>query len=129
MLSTPAGKSEVSRTWYRSVAANGLFSDGTAITEFPMARSGATNLVNPQRGLSSGQVTPTTPNGSFNAKTKPCIVVSWTAPSYLSAHAAQRNHSETASATSDSAASVVEPVIALMRAANSALRCSRFSAM
>ena len=129
MLRTPGGKSEVSSTWYRSVAAKGLLSDGTAITEFPMAISGATNLVNPQSGLSSPQITPTTPNGSFNAKTKPCIVVSCTAPSYLSAHAAQRNHSETAFATSDSASSVFNPVIALMRLANSALLCSRFSAM
>jgi aldehyde dehydrogenase (NAD+) len=88
MFSTPPGRSDVSSTWYRSVAASGCASDGTAITRLPSAIAGATSELKPSRGASFGQMMPITPTGSFSATVMPCIGGWCARPSYLSAHAA-----------------------------------------
>src|SRR6266702_6855946 len=85
MLITPAGRSDVSSTLYRSVAESGAGSDGTTTTVFPVATSGATRETKPSSGWSAGQATPTTPIGSFIARVTPRTGVWCTAPSHLSA--------------------------------------------
>src|SRR5471032_1690038 len=64
MLTTPSGRSEVSSTWYRSVAENGCASDGTTTTRLPSAMAGATSEIKPSSGASFGQTMPITPTGS-----------------------------------------------------------------
>src|SRR2546428_13022862 len=106
MLITPAGTSEVSSTLYSSVAASGGASDGIATTVFPTAMAGATSETNPSSGSSSGAAMPSTPIGSFLASATPRILVAWTCPSHLSAHAAYVDMRETDPSTSTQAHSV-----------------------
>ncbi len=85
---TPPGTSEVSSTWYKSVAARGNACEGTATTAFPTATAGSTVDSSPSSGYSSGQAIPITPTGSFMARVTFRTGVACTAPSHLSAQAA-----------------------------------------
>ena len=64
MLSTPPGRSLVSKTWYMSRASSGYFWLGTTTTELDRAIAGAKRETKPRRGNSSGQAMPMTPTGS-----------------------------------------------------------------
>src|ERR1700674_4889725 len=88
MLTTPAGTSLVSSTWYRSVALSGYRSDGTTTTVLPMLTGGATRPTRPSSGRSVGQATPITPTGSGTARAAPRSGGTCTLPSNLSDHAA-----------------------------------------
>src|SRR5256885_15755380 len=88
MLTTPAGRSEVSNTLYKSVADSGAGSEGIATTVFPVSTSGATRDTKPSSGWSAGQTTPTTPIGSFIARGTPRTGGWGTATSPLAAQAA-----------------------------------------
>jgi hypothetical protein len=70
-----------------------------------------------------------TPIGSFMAIDTPRIGTLCTAPSYLSAHAAYVKRREIDASTSCFARRLPHAVIASIRAANSAPRAARFSAM
>src|SRR5262245_16353109 len=87
MLTTPAGTSLVSSTWYKSVAASGWRSDGISTIVLPMATVGASSATQPSSGYSSGQATPITPIGSGAASVTVRNGTPWIAPSYLSAQA------------------------------------------
>jgi hypothetical protein len=64
MLITPPGTSEVSITWYRSVALKGAVSDGITITRLPIAIAGITDETNPNKGECLEQTIPITPSAS-----------------------------------------------------------------
>src|SRR5690606_10262047 len=127
MLMTPPGTSDVSNTWYRSVAASGCGSDGTTTTVLPMATAGATSETKAKSGRSSGQPMPRTPMGSGTARVTWRPRVRCTAPSYLSAQAAYSNQRSTAASTSAYASLSEQPVMAASRPANSSRRTARFS--
>ncbi len=55
---------------------------------FPAARTGMTSDMKPSSGCAGGQTMPTVPIGSFMAMAMLRNGGLWTAPSYLSAHAA-----------------------------------------
>ncbi len=92
----------------------------------PIAMAGAMTETKPRSGASSGHSAPITPTGSFMASAMPLSGTPFAAPSCLSAQAAQVKSRRTAASTS---ASPRFPVMSRSRAANSAARAERFSAM
>ena len=85
ILIDPAGMSDVSKTWYKDVAINDVFSEGTTMHALPLAKSEEMIVDKLRRGWWSFIILATTPIDSFTAKVNPLIGGLWIFPSNLSA--------------------------------------------
>src|SRR5210317_528630 len=96
------------------------------IIRLPMVRPAARGAIKPIKGIWLAQNAPMIPTGSLTTNVAPRIGVLAIVPSNLSAQAAAVNRVSSAVATSDFPD--LEPVCALILAANSSARADRFSA-
>src|SRR5262249_5413583 len=102
MLTTPDGTSEVASTSASTTAGSGRAYDATTTAVHPVAITGASTLVSPNRLDSAGATTPTTPVGSGTVNEKYGPATGFTAPSTvasLSVQPAYQTHRSIAAST------------------------------